>query len=117
MNKFTGIGAAAVLALTIGAAQADPMGPLDVDGDAMLTPEEFAPIAEMGASFAAYDSDGDGMLSETEYNEGVQQLAADLANSPDDENSARALQRTDELTRIFDNEVGDRDAFLQLFQN
>lgn len=108
--------AAAALAATVSTAQADPMGPLDADGDGMLTEQEFEIIANMGAQFTAYDSDGDGLLSEAEYMEGVQTLAADLSGSPDSKDTTRAQQRTDELTRIFSNEVGDRDALMLLFQ-
>ena len=73
MNKTLTL--AAAIALYAGAASAqvaiNPQGPLDVDGDGFLTQEEFAPIRDFGAQFVAYDSNGDGLLSKPEYNEGV----------------------------------------------
>ena len=114
MNFVTKLTAAATLSLFAFAANAqETMGPLDADGDGFLTEEEFAPIQDMGAQFVAYDSDGDGLLSQAEYNEGVRDLADEDGS---DSAGPREAQRVDELTRLFDSEIGDRDAFLQLFQ-
>lgn len=105
---------AAAIALFAGAATAqvaiNPNGPLDADGDGFLTQEEFAPIRDFGAQFTAYDSNGDNLLSEEEYNEGVRSLAdADSSN----ELSVDEAQRWDELARMFDQEIADRDNLLR----
>ena len=90
----------------------NPQGPLDVDGDGFLTEEEFAPIRDFGAQFVAYDSDGDGLLSKPEYNEGVRNLV-DTGNTNDIGPEEQA--RIDELTRMFSNELADRDNLLNFF--
>ena len=105
---------AAAIALFAGAATAQtlsPNGPLDADGDGFLTMEEFEPIRTLGGQFVAYDSDGDGLVSEVEYNEGVRELATvDGDSSSLDPTEA---QRYDELARLFDQEVADRDNLLR----
>lgn len=107
---------AASIALLAGSAFAqvavNPMGPLDADNDGLLTQEEFAPARDFGAQFVALDSDGDGFVSQAEYNEGIRTLA-DTEN--DNDLNDRELQRYDELARMFDNEVADRDNLLLLF--
>ena len=106
MTIIAKMAAAASIALlttsgAFAAAHAGIEGPLDADGDGMLTEEEFEPIAALGAQFTAYDSDGDGMLSEEEYNEGVRSIVEPDGNgsslNPD---QARTL---DELTALFSN--------------
>ena len=101
---MTGIAAAQVAV--------NPQGPLDADGDGFLTEAEFAPVQDFGANFVAFDSDGDGLLSEPEYNEGVRILAD---REKDNDLNDIELQRYDELARMFDNEVADRDSLLRLF--
>lgn len=103
MKTFTKFAAAASIALIAGAAQAQTM--LDTDGDMMLTETEFAPAADMGFVFTAVDSDGDGMVSEAEYND----AARDMADEDDSGDlSVREAQRLDELTRQFDQANADR---------
>ena len=94
-STFAALSAAALL--TTGAIAASHGGALDADGDGMLTEEEFTPIADMGASFAAYDSDSDGMVSQEEYNEGIRSLA----NPEDGEETEEVLKKRDELSRMF----------------
>ena len=105
---------AAAIALFAGSAFAQaPInadGPLDADRDGFLTEQEFAPIAGAGGVFVAIDSDGDGLISEAEYNEGVRSLAD---REGDNDLDDRELQRYDELARLFDQEVGDRDNLLR----
>ena len=114
MNLIIKLASAAALGLFAFSANAqETMGPLDADGDGFLTMEEFAPIGEMGGQFVAYDSDGDDLLSQAEYNEGVRDLASENGS---DAAGPRVAQRVDELTRLFDNEIGDRDNLLLLFQ-
>ena len=102
--------AAASIALltSAGALAASHGGPLDADGDGMLTEEEFAPAANMGMVFAGVDSDGDGMVSEAEYNDAARDAA-------DEDGSGGSLNndeftRYDELTRMFSQARADRDA-------
>lgn len=96
------------------ASAAHAMGPLDADGDGSLTEEEFAPIAEMGADFAAYDSDGDGALSQEEFNEGVRALANDDDTGGGGSLDEDELKKLDEITAMFSNEVDDQTV-LDLF--
>ena len=117
MTKFASLFAAAGLALLASAShaqvQVNPQGPLDADGDGFLTEQEFQPIRDFGANFVAYDSDGDGLLSEAEYNEGVRDLAD---TEQDNDLTDIELQRYDELARMFSNELSDRDNLLNFFQ-
>lgn len=120
MNTFAKLAAAAGLALAATAAHAElqPVGPLDADGNGQLTEAEFAPIAEMGASFIAYDSDGDGLVSQPEYDDGVRKLADDIgARNGSSSMNERDLQKLDELTRLFDQENADRGSLLNLFKS
>lgn len=114
MFKTTTLAASIVLLAGSAFAQVavNPMGPLDADNDGLLTQEEFAPARDFGAQFVALDSDGDGFVSQAEYNEGIRTLA-DTEN--DNDLNDRELQRYDELARMFDNEVADRDNLLLLF--
>lgn len=101
-------------ALFAGAATAQTMGengPLDADRDGFLTIEEFEPIRAMGAQFTAYDSDGDNLVSEVEYNEGVRELADEDGSGTD--LSVDEANRYDELARMFDQEIADRDNLLR----
>ena len=95
--------AAASIALltTAGAFAAAHGGPLDTDGDEMLTEEEFGPVADMGVQFAAVDSNGDGMVSEAEYNEAMRSVANE---DGDGSLTPAEFQRYDELTRMFDSQ-------------
>ena len=115
MNTILKIAAAAGIALaTAASAHAIEInfdGPLDVDGDGVLTLEEFQPIRDLGAQFTAYDSDGNGVLSPEEYNEGVRSLASEDGS---DELSDAELKRLDELTRMFKYARADRDNLLDL---
>ena len=65
-------------------------GPLDANGDGMLSEAEFA----------RYDSNGDGMISKPEYDDEVRNLATrdGTPNSLD----AEEMQRYDTLTLLFD---------------
>ena len=112
MNTILKIAAAAGIALTAASAQAAEInfdGPLDTNGDGVLSEEEFQPIRDLGAQFAAYDSDGDGVLSQPEYNEGVRSLASEDGDS---DLNVEELQRLDELTRMFSMANADRDNLL-----
>ena len=113
MNIFTKIAAAAGIALAATSAHALEInfdGPLDTNADGVLSEEEFAPIRAMGAQFTAYDSNGDGVLQDVEYNEGVRELA----NEDGGDLSPAELDRVDELTRMFSNARADRDNLLNL---
>ena len=112
MTIFAKIAATTGIALLATSAYAFEInfdGPLDVDGDGVLTQEEFAPIEALGASFIAYDSNGDGVLQEVEYNEGVRTLANE---DGDGSLSPEEFQRVDELTRMFSMADADRDNLL-----
>ena len=111
LTKFTTILAAAGIALltTAAYAQMSPQGPLDIDGDDFLTRAEFGPVADMGATFGAYDSDGDGLVSKIEYNESVSGLADREDNN---DLSVAEFKRVDELTRMFSNGMADRGNLL-----
>ena len=96
------------------ASSAFAMGPLDADGDGTLTEAEFEPIAAMGASFTAYDSDGDGVLSKPEYNDGVIALADRDGTGGSNDLDGEELKMADELQAMFSNEVDD-DSILSFF--
>ena len=102
MRIQTLIATAAVAATTTGAVA---MGPLDRNGDGMLTEREFAPIAAKGAVFERFDSNSDGLLSEPEYNEGIWAVANRDMDTTDLD--LRDMKRRDWLTRAFHYEVED----------
>ena len=114
MTKLTTVLASLGIALlaTAAHAQVNPEGPLDADGDGFLTQAEFQPIGDMGASFVAYDSDSDGLVSKTEYDEAVRNLADE---EQDNDLNDREMARVDELTRMFSNAMADRGNLLALF--
>ena len=115
MNIFTKLTTAAAIALVAGSAYAQGVffdGPLDADGDDMLTQEEFAPIADRGGSFIGFDNDGDGMISEVEYNNNVASLLP--GGTPNDLNSQQ-VEQVRELQRMFDQDDADRDLIDAIF--
>ena len=105
MNTFNKLTAAAAIALlSTGAYAASHAVVLDADGDGMLTEAEFEPAADMGMVFAGVDSDGDGMISEAEYTD-----AARAAADEDESNSLDTVEneRFRELTKMFDGADSD----------
>lgn len=115
MTLITKLASAAAIALIAGSAYAQNVmfdGPLDTDNNDMLTEEEFAPVASMGGSFAGFDNDGDGMISQIEYNENVASLLP--GGTPNDLN-AQQIDQVRELQRMFDQDDADRDIIDAIF--
>ena len=105
LSKLTIAGAIALFASAANAQGINFDGPLDTDGDGMLTEEEFAPIAGMGGTFVGFDKDGDGMISQIEYNESVDAIMRTEAAGGEQARQAEI----DEMTRMFDQANADRD--------
>jgi len=71
-TKILGAGAlAALLLATPALAQDDGVGAWDGDGDGALSEEEFNTGFSEGGAYDEWDADDDGMLSEDEFNSGV----------------------------------------------
>lgn len=76
-------------------------GPIDANGDGVLTPAEFAPVERMGgARFDVFDKDGDGVVSKLEFNSGIQDVVDGRDGNREDND---AMNRRDQLTRAFSN--------------
>ena len=117
MNILTKFAAAAAVSLFAGSAMAQGInfdGPLDTDGDGMLSQEEFVQVEALGGTFVAFDKDGDGMVSQIEYNESVDGLVNSIEQDKAADN-ARTKDQIDELTRLFDQADADRDLLEGLF--
>ena len=109
MNIFTKLTSAAAIAFFATAVNAQDInfdGPLDTDGDGMLTEEEFAPVAAMGGTFVGFDADGDGMVSQIEYNESVDSL---LIGGNENDLNSQQIEEQRALQRMFDQANADRD--------
>ena len=89
--------AAIMLGLTSTAYAA--MGPIDANGDGVLSRAEFGPIEEMGASWVVFDANQDGVVSQLEFNQEAANLVSNTPNSLD-RDQARDL---DQLTAAFSN--------------
>lgn len=66
MRRFLATTAAAALMMTGGAALAQSAD-WDANQDRMISPEEYEQNWDPGDTFSAYDTDGDGMISEEEW--------------------------------------------------
>ena len=97
MTRILAITASALLATGAYAASHTMM--IDADANGSLTMEEYEAAASMlDMTFEGVDADGDGMISEIEYNEAAFDAAdEDDSNSLDPEESAKFR----DLTRAF----------------
>ena len=75
------------------------VGPIDVNGDGVLDRSEFAVIEAMGASWVVFDANQDGVISQIEFNQEVENLVSSNPRSLDRD---QARDR-DRLTAAFSN--------------
>jgi hypothetical protein len=74
----------AALSLTPAMAQ-DDFGEWDLDGDGLLTEEEFLEGWGDDGDFSEWDLDGDGVLTEDEYRIGLEEIDDDRYENDDDD--------------------------------
>lgn len=96
--RAAAITVATTLAFGLHSAKAET-GPIDANGDGVLDRGEFAVVETMGASWVVFDANEDGVVSQIEFNQEVENLVSNTPNSLDRD---QARDR-DRLTAAFSN--------------